>query len=113
MPAQLKLKNTNIEETRTIAKEMRRVARNLGCTLAFRGRCSDRKAAFAKTGRQYVSGIANRNDISLRNPEAQYCDSFSVYRSASTTTLTEARANLTIYNALTDVLGQRYWEKLK
>jgi hypothetical protein len=43
-----------------------------------RGR-GPRKEIFAKTGRVYFSGTANKNDFSLKSPEAQYATYWGVY----------------------------------
>ena len=61
-------------------KEIRKIAKESGFRIIVRGRCKDRKAAFAKTGRQYSPTCANGNDIYLRSKEAPYADAWVLYR---------------------------------
>lgn len=74
------MKIANSPDAPAKIKEIRKIAKRLGFEIVVRGRCKDRRAAFAKTGRHYSSMSANLNDIYLGSPEAQYADSWVLYR---------------------------------
>jgi hypothetical protein len=58
--------------------DLKKFFRKSGYTCKVRGR-GPRKAIFAKTGRVYIPGIANRNDFSMKSPEAPYATHWAVY----------------------------------
>lgn len=79
------IKNTNINETRRIVKEMRKVAKNYGVRLYARGRCVKRREVLTSVGRTYSSWLANHNDFYLNHPAADKCHTFAIYRTLSPT----------------------------
>ena len=60
-------------------KQMRAVAKTVGMRVDVRGRCKQRKAVFAITGRYYSTRSANVNDIYLGSAEAPFCHEWAIY----------------------------------
>ena len=69
----------NTPDAPEVIKQMRIAAKRVGVIVAVRGRCKQRKAVFAVTGRYYSTHSANTNDIYLGQPEAKYCHSWAIY----------------------------------
>lgn len=93
------IKNTDINETRRIVKEMRKVAKKYGVRLYARGRCVKRREVLTSVGRTYNSWVANHNDFYLNHPAADKCHTFAIYRTLST-------------SHSEDVMSQIYWDFL-
>lgn len=69
----------NTPDVKEVIKKMRVNAKWEGVSVVARGRCKNRKDAFAQTGRYYSVCRADSNDIYLGSKEAPFCYAWAIY----------------------------------